>query len=173
VAQVAHVTIELCNCTRRWGQSVGSPPIWRRIAVRADMKLDRLAFAGPKDEQHEEMVTVQVVGQASRLPHRASRPRCQYRGRDALLTGETPAPLPEQLQEMKEWVSGARDATRFSLEQTNAGLKRIKAWRLQVSQRTPSTTVKTRTPPKSYTKYPGIFWFPSNNSGFPSSIRSG
>jgi hypothetical protein len=92
------------------------------------MKLDRLAaFADPKDEQHEEMVTVQVVGQASRLPHRASRPRCQYRGRDARLTGETPAPLTEQLQEMKEWVSGAWDAIRFSLEQTNAGLKRIKA----------------------------------------------
>jgi len=43
------------------------------------------------------IVTVQVVGRASRLPHRASRPRCQNRGRDALLAGETPAPLPEQL----------------------------------------------------------------------------
>src|SRR5207245_544447 len=41
--------------------------------------------------------TAQVVGQASRLPHRASRPRCLLRGRDARLTGGTPAPLPEQL----------------------------------------------------------------------------
>ena len=36
-------------------------------------------------------------------------------------------PKDEQHEEMKEWVSGAWDATRFSLEQTNAGLKRIKA----------------------------------------------
>ena len=36
-------------------------------------------------------------------------------------------PKDEQYEEMKEWVSGARDATRFSLEQTNAGLNRIKA----------------------------------------------
>src|SRR5437016_3724820 len=56
---------------------------------------------------------VQVVGQASRLPPRACRlpppracrlppPRacrlhCLLRGRDALLTGGTPAPLPEPL----------------------------------------------------------------------------
>jgi hypothetical protein len=39
---------------------------------------------------------VQVVGQASRLPPGASRPRRSDRGRDALLTGETPAPLPGQ-----------------------------------------------------------------------------
>ena len=43
------------------------------------------------------LVTVQVVGQESRLPHRASRPRWLDRGRDALMTGEKPAPLPEQL----------------------------------------------------------------------------
>ena len=44
------------------------------------------------------VVSVQVVGQASRLPRRASRPPWWLRGRDALLTGGTPAPLPEQLQ---------------------------------------------------------------------------
>jgi hypothetical protein len=36
-------------------------------------------------------------------------------------------PKHEQHEEMKEWVGGAWDATRFSLEHTNAGLKRIKA----------------------------------------------
>ena len=35
----------------------------------------------------------QAVGQASRLSHRASRPRWKVRGRDALMAGETPAPL--------------------------------------------------------------------------------
>ena len=34
-----------------------------------------------------------VVGRASRLPHRASRPRWKSRGRDALMADETPAPL--------------------------------------------------------------------------------
>src|SRR6266446_2579342 len=48
--------------------------------------------------------TAQVVGQASRLPDRASRPRRLPHRRDALLTGGTPDPaggtpalLPEQL----------------------------------------------------------------------------
>ncbi len=41
-------------------------------------------------------VTVQVVGRASRLPDRASCTRWCDRGRDAPMTGETPAPLPEQ-----------------------------------------------------------------------------
>ena len=36
-------------------------------------------------------------------------------------------PKHEQHEEMKEWIGGAWDATRFSLEATNAGLKRIKA----------------------------------------------
>ena len=36
-------------------------------------------------------------------------------------------PKHEQHEEMKEWVGGAWDATQFSLEHTNAGLKRIKA----------------------------------------------
>ena len=35
-----------------------------------------------------------VVGRASRLPDRASRPQRRIRGRDALVAGETPAPLP-------------------------------------------------------------------------------
>ena len=47
-------------------------------------------------------VTVQVVGQASRLPHRASRPGCLLRGREALPTGATPAPLPKQLRPRSE-----------------------------------------------------------------------
>ena len=34
-----------------------------------------------------------VVGRASRLPQRASRPRWRVRGRDALVAGETPTPL--------------------------------------------------------------------------------
>src|ERR1035437_9710850 len=42
-------------------------------------------------------------------------------------------PKHEQHEEMKEWVGGAWDSTRFSLEDVNAGLKRIKAYRLQVS----------------------------------------
>jgi hypothetical protein len=36
-------------------------------------------------------------------------------------------PKHEQHEEMKEWVGGAWDSTRFSLEDANAGLKRIKA----------------------------------------------
>jgi hypothetical protein len=36
-------------------------------------------------------------------------------------------PKHEQHEEMKEWVGGVWDATRFSLDRTNAGLKRIKA----------------------------------------------
>ena len=36
-------------------------------------------------------------------------------------------PRHEQHEEMKEWVGGAWDATRFSLEDTKAGLKRVKA----------------------------------------------
>ncbi len=47
------------------------------------------------------MITVQVVGQASRLPDRASLPRWCGRGRDAPMAGEPPAPLPEQLRQMK------------------------------------------------------------------------
>jgi hypothetical protein len=42
------------------------------------------------------LAIVQVVGRASRLPHRASRPRRWAQGRDALVAGETPAPPPEQ-----------------------------------------------------------------------------
>ena len=36
-------------------------------------------------------------------------------------------PKQEQREEMKDWVGGAWDATRFSLEATNVGLKPIKA----------------------------------------------
>jgi hypothetical protein len=36
-------------------------------------------------------------------------------------------PKHEQHEEMKEWVGDAWDSTRFSLEDANAGLKRIKA----------------------------------------------
>jgi hypothetical protein len=39
------------------------------------------------------LAIVQVVGRASRLPHRASRPRRWVQGRDALAAGETPASL--------------------------------------------------------------------------------
>ncbi len=46
------------------------------------------------------LVTVQVVGRASRLPDWASCPRWCDRGRDAPMTGETPAPLPEQLRKL-------------------------------------------------------------------------
>jgi hypothetical protein len=51
--------------------------------------------------------TGQVVGQASRLSHRASRPRWWLRGRDALLTGGTPAPLPDQLPFSNHGADGA------------------------------------------------------------------
>jgi hypothetical protein len=36
-------------------------------------------------------------------------------------------PKHEQHEEMKEWVGGTWDATRFRLEDTKAGLKRVKA----------------------------------------------
>jgi hypothetical protein len=36
-------------------------------------------------------------------------------------------PKHEQHEQMKEWVGGAWDATRFSLEDAKAGLKRIEA----------------------------------------------
>jgi hypothetical protein len=36
-------------------------------------------------------------------------------------------PKHEQHEEMKEWIGGAWDATRFSLEDAKAGLKRVKA----------------------------------------------
>jgi len=42
-----------------------------------------LAEPGAERVQALFEVTVQVVGRASRLPLRASRPRCQNRGRDA------------------------------------------------------------------------------------------
>jgi uncharacterized oligopeptide transporter (OPT) family protein len=48
-----------------------------------------------------EKAAVQVVGQASRLSQGASRPRGEDQGRDALLTGETPAPLP--VQPAEDW----------------------------------------------------------------------
>src|SRR5438093_451015 len=42
------------------------------------------------------VATDELAGQASRLPHRASRTRCLLRGRDALLAGVPPAPLRKQ-----------------------------------------------------------------------------
>ena len=36
-------------------------------------------------------------------------------------------PKHEDLERMKEWIGGAWDATRFSLEETTAGPKRLKA----------------------------------------------
>jgi hypothetical protein len=85
------------------------PPIWRRVVVRADMKLDRL---------HRVIQT----GANACPPEDCGGSPGYAEFVDAMAD-----PKHEQHEEMKEWVGGAWDATRFSLEHTNAGLKRIKA----------------------------------------------
>lgn len=170
------------------------PPIWRRIVVRADMKLDRLhrviqtamgwldchlhqfvvdgVYYGQPDPEgddfgaetlNEKRYTVTDLAPGAKQKfiyeydfggsweHEVSveevmppdldfkHPVC-LGGANACppedcggvpgycdLLAALADPKHEQHEEMKEWVGGAWDATRFSLEHTNAGLKRMKA----------------------------------------------
>jgi hypothetical protein len=170
------------------------PLIWRRIVVRADMKLDRLhhviqnamgwsdchlhqfvvggVYYGPPDREgddfgtetlNEKRYTVtdlapgakqkfiyeydfgdswehEVLVEAVLPPDPDFKHPACLGGANACppedcggvpgyydLLAALADPKHEQHEEMKEWVDGAWDATRFSLEHTNAGLKRIKA----------------------------------------------
>ena len=167
------------------------PPIWRRVVVRADMKLDRLhrviqiamgwtdshlhqfvaggAYYGQPDPGGDaEMLNEKRYTVTDLAPGAKQKFIYEYDFGDSwqhevLVEGVLPPdldfkhpvclgganacppedcggipgyydllaaladPKHEQHEEMKEWVGGAWDATRFSLEHTNAGLKRIKA----------------------------------------------
>jgi hypothetical protein len=141
------------------------PPIWRRIVVRADMKLDRLhrviqtamgwsdchlhqfvvgrVFYGQPDLEGDdfgdswehEVLVEEVLPPDPDFKHpvcldgaNACPPEdCGGSPGYAEFVDAIADPKHEQHEEMKEWVGGAWDATRFSLEHTNAGLKRIKA----------------------------------------------
>jgi hypothetical protein len=170
------------------------PPIWRRIVVRADMKLDRLhrviqtamgwsdchlhqfvvggVYYGQPDREgddfgtetlNEKRYTVTDLAPGAKqkfiyeydfgdswqhevLVEEVLPPDLDFKhpvclgGANACppedcggipgyydLLAALADPKHEQHEEMKEWVGGAWDATRFSLEHTNAGLKRIKA----------------------------------------------
>jgi hypothetical protein len=170
------------------------PPIWRRIVVRADMKLDRLhrviqtvmgwsdchlhqfvvgrVFYGVPDRErddfgtetlNEKRYTVADLAPVAKrkfiyeydfsdswehevLVEQVLPPDADFKhpvclgGANASppedcggipgyydLLAALADPKHEQHEEMKEWVGVAWDATRFSLEDANAGLKRIKA----------------------------------------------
>jgi len=170
------------------------PPIWRRVVVRADMKLDRLhrviqiamgltdshlhqflsggAHYGQPDLEGDdfgsETLNEKHYTVADLAPGAKQKFIYEYdfgdSWEDEVLVEEVLPPDPdfkhpvclvganacppedcggipgyydllaaladpkrEQHEEMKEWVGVAWDATRFSLEDANAGLKRIKA----------------------------------------------
>ena len=170
------------------------PPIWRRIVVRADMKLDRLhrviqttmgwsdchlhqfiaggVFYGVPDPESDDFGTETLNEKQYTVADLAPMPKKKFiyeydfgdnweheilvekalpvdvafkhpvclAGANACppedcggipgyydLLAALADPKHEQHEEMKEWVGGAWDATRFSLEDANAGLKRIKA----------------------------------------------
>ncbi len=170
------------------------PPIWRRIVVRADMKLDwlhrviqiamgwldchmhqfrvgRLYYGIPDpefddfggemlnekqytvtdlaptvkarfiyeydfgDSWEHEVVVEKVLPPDADFKHpiclagaNASPPEdCGGSPGYAAFVDAMADPKHEQHEEMKEWIGGAWDATRFRLEDANAGLKRIKA----------------------------------------------
>jgi Plasmid pRiA4b ORF-3-like protein len=177
--------IVLCDC---------KPPIWRRIVVRADMKLDRLhrviqvamgwtdshlhhfvadgVYYGKLDREgdaedpqmlNEKRYTVDDLAPTAKarfayeydfgdswehevvlekdLPPNADfkHPVC-LGGANSCPTedcGGSPGyaqfvavmadPKHEEHAQLKEWCGGAWDATRFSLRDTQAGLKRLKA----------------------------------------------
>jgi hypothetical protein len=170
------------------------PPIWRRIVVRADMKLDRLhrviqtamgwsdchlhqfiaggVFYGVPDRERDDFGTETLNEKQYTVADLAPMPKKKFiyeydfgdsweheilvekalpldaafkhpvcvAGANACppedcggipgyydLLAALADPKHEQHEEMKEWVGGAWDSTRFSLEDANAGLKRIKA----------------------------------------------
>jgi hypothetical protein len=170
------------------------PRIWRRIVVRADMKLDRLhraiqsamgwtdshlhqfvsdgVYYGQPDREWDaeetEMLNEKRYTVADLAPTAKARFAYEYDFGDnweheVLLEKTLPPdadfkhpvclgganacppedcggstgyaefldamadPKHEQHEQMKAWIGGAWDATRFSLESVNAGLKRIKA----------------------------------------------
>ena len=170
------------------------PPIWRRIVVRADMKLDRLhrviqtamgwldchlhqfqvgrvcyGIPDPEfDDFGEEMLNEKQYTVADLAPMAKKRFIYEYDFGDnwehevvvekvlppdaafkhPICLGGANAHPPEDCggspgyadfvdamadpkhedhERMKEWIGGSWDASRFNLEATNAGLKRIKA----------------------------------------------
>ncbi len=167
------------------------PSIWRRIVVRADMKLDRLhqviqiamgwtdshlhqfvsggdCYGPPDREGDAEMLNEKRYTVADLAPTVKARFAYEYDFGDSwehevllerILPPETAFKHPvclgganacppedcggtygyaefvnamadpehEEHEQMEEWIGGPWDATRFSLEDTNAVLKRIKA----------------------------------------------
>jgi hypothetical protein len=131
------------------------PPIWRRVVVRADMKLDRLhrviqiamgwtdshlhqfvaggAYYGQPDREGDDFGTETLNEKRYTVtdlaPGAKQKFTYEYDFGDSweheVLVEEVLLPDPDFKHPV--CLGGAWDATRFSLEHTNAGLKRIKA----------------------------------------------